>query len=265
MIVNSIKIELTDKIRIIDLFAGVGSLSISLQKAYKKNSIRMSVGRDDFLWNQCTSIAEEEEIFFNNWEEEAFGITPKRTYQVKIETSKNNRLTKAIITQKIVRFFREKGCPVRRDFIGRIEVWIEKQQDNESVSFKEYQRYTIRPRFNDQCDGWQLDIAEGRNSVVSTTPTKYYVDLPEEGYDVICNHCVIPVHKIEQRHWTVTDGLFYPVVSRSISKIVGINTYYKKETNKFASKLVAAQSFLDTWICTEEFKREVGVDFPNGN
>ena len=61
MIVNSTKIELAEKIRVIDLFAGIGGLSVGLQKAYKKNCIRMSVGRDDFLWNQCSSIAKEDE------------------------------------------------------------------------------------------------------------------------------------------------------------------------------------------------------------
>ena len=52
------------KTTFIDLFAGIGGFSVGLQKAYKKNSIRMSVGRDDFLWNQCSAIAEEDEVFF---------------------------------------------------------------------------------------------------------------------------------------------------------------------------------------------------------
>ena len=92
MIVNSTKIELAEKVKVIDLFAGIGGLSVGLQKAYKKNCIRMSVGRDDFLWNQCSSIAKEDEVFFNNWEEETTGITPERTYQAEFEMSKNFRL-----------------------------------------------------------------------------------------------------------------------------------------------------------------------------
>ena len=263
MIVNSTKFELAEKVRMIDLFAGIGGLSVVFQKAYKKNSIRMSVGRDDFLWNQCSAIAEEDEVFFNNWEEETIGITPIRIYQAKFEMSKNNRLAKAVLTQSIVRYFRKRGCPVKRDFIGRVEVWIKTQQDNEVSA--SYQRYTMQPRYNDQCDGWQLDIAEGRNSVVFMTPAKQIDDLPQDGYDVICNHCIIPIKRIEQRHWTSTSGLFYPVVNPSISGIVGIKCSYKRETDKFANKLAAAQSFLDTWICTDDFKREVGVSFPNGN
>ena len=263
MIVNSTKFELAEKVRMIDLFAGIGGLSVVFQKAYKKNSIRMSVGRDDFLWNQCSAIAEEDEVFFNNWEEETIGITPIRIYQAKFEMSKNNRLAKAVLTQSIVRYFRKRGCPVKRDFIGRVEVWIKTQQDNEVSA--SYQRYTMQPRYNDQCDGWQLDISEGRNSVVFMTPAKQIADLPQDGYDVICNHCVIPINRIEQRHWTSTSGLFYPVVNPNISRIVGIKCSYKRETDKFANKLAAAQSFLDTWICTDDFKREVGVSFPNGN
>ena len=263
MIVNCIKIELTEKVRMIDLFAGIGGFGVVFQNVYKKNSIRMSVGRDDFLWNQCSSIAKEDEVFFNNWEEETTGITPERTYQAEFEMSKNYRLAKAVLTQSIVRYFRKRGCPVRRDFIGRVEVWIKTQQDNEVSA--SYQRYTMQPRYNDQCDGWQLDIAEGRNSVVFMTPAKQIDDLPQDGYDVICNHCIIPIKRIEQRHWTATNGLFYPVVNPSISGIVGIKCSYKRETDKFANKLAAAQSFLDTWICTDDFKREVGVSFPNGN
>lgn len=263
MIVNSTKIELAEKVRVIDLFAGIGGLSVAFQNVYKKNSIRMSVGRDDFLWNQCSAIAEEDEVFFNNWEEETIGITPKHIYQAKFEMSKNNRLAKAVLTQSIVRYFRKRGCPVRRDFIGRAEIWIKTQQYNEDSA--SYQRYTIQPRYNDQCDGWQLDIAEGRNSVVFMTPAKEIADLPQDGYDVICNHCIIPIKRIEQRHWISTSGLFYPVVNPSISGIVGIKCSYKRETDKFANKLAAAQSFLDTWICTDDFKHEVGVSFPNGN
>jgi len=254
MIVNSTKIELAEKIRVIDLFAGIGGLSVGLQKAYKKNCIRMSVGRDDFLWNQCSSIAKEDEVFFTNWEEETTGITPERTYQAEFEMSKNYRLAKAVLTQSIVRYFRKRGCPVRRDFIGRAEVWIRTQQvDGISTS---YQRYTIQPRYNDQCDGWQLDIAEAAKDIA---------ELPQDGYDVICNHCVVPIKRIEQRHWTTTNGLFYPVVNPNISRIIGIKCSYKRETDKFANKLAAAQSFLDSWICTDDFKHEVGVSFPNGN
>ena len=42
MIINSIKIELTEKRKFIDLFAGIDGLSAEFQKAYKKNSIRFS-------------------------------------------------------------------------------------------------------------------------------------------------------------------------------------------------------------------------------
>ena len=262
MIVNSTRIGLADNVRVINLYAGIGGINVESQKDYKKNSIRMSVGRDDFLWNQCTEIGEEEEVFFNNWEEETIGITPERSYRVEIDISKNIRLAKAVLTQNIVRYFRKRACPVRRDFIGRVEVWIKVQQNNECTSF---QRYTIQPRFNDQCSGWQLDISEGRNSLVSMIPTKNYADLPEDGYDVICNHCVIPIKRIMQRHWNSTNGQFYPVVNCSIEKIVGIKTSYKRETNKLASKLAAAQSFFDTWMCNDDFKHEVGVDFPDGN
>ena len=262
MIVNSVKIKLTKKVRMIDLFAGIGGLSVGFQKAYKKNCIRMSAGRDTFLWDNCETITQEDEVFFNNWEEDTIGIEPTRKYQVEFDMEKNIRLSKAVLTQDIVRYFRKRKCPVQRDFIGRIEVWIKTQQDSSCVGF---QRYTIQPRFNDQCDGWQLDIAEGRNSVVGKTPTKDYADLPEEGYDVICNHCIIPAKKIEQRHWTYTNGTFYPVVNRSISGIVGIKTSYKRDTDKMANKLRAAQWFLDNWIWTDDFMSEVGVSFPDAN
>ena len=262
MIVNSIKIKLTDTVRVIDLFAGIGGLAKDLQYSFKKNSIRMSVGRDDFLWNQCSEIGVEKEVFFNNWEDDVMGITPEKRYQAEFDMSKNVRLAKAVLTQGIVRYFRKRNCPVRRDFIGRIETWIKTTESDASIS---YQRYTIHPRFNDQWEEWQLDIAEGRNAVVSMTPTKNFADLPEDGFDVICNHCVIPSKRISQRHWTATSGLFFPVANRSISQTIGIKTANKRETNKFANKLTAIQSFLDTWICTDDFQREVGVTFPEGN
>lgn len=135
MIVNSVKIDLTNKVKVIDLFAGIGGLSVGLQKAYKKNSIRMSVGRDDFLWGQCPDIADEDEVFFNNWEEDTVGISLPRNYQAEFDMSKNTRLAKAVLTQSIVRYFRKRKCPVQRDFIGRIEVWVKNSQDDQCASF----------------------------------------------------------------------------------------------------------------------------------
>ena len=262
MIVNSTKIELANKVRVIDLFAGIGSLSVSFQNAYKKNSIRMSVGRDDFLWNQCSAIDDEKEVYFNNWEEETTGIVPEKRYQAEFDMSKNVRLAKAVLIQRIVRYFRKRCCPCQRDFIGRVEVLIKTHEDDACIS---YQRYILQPRHDDQCDGWQLDVAEGRNSIVSKNPAKSYADLPKDGYDVVCGLCVIPAKRIEQRHWTATSGMFYPIANRSISQKIGIKTSYKRETDKYANKLAAAQSFLDKWICTDDFKREVGIDFPEGN
>lgn len=253
---------MTDKVRVIDLFAGIGGLSEGFQRAFKKNSIRMSVGRDDFLWNQCSAIDGEEEVFFNNWEEETIGIVPEKKYQAEFDMSKNVRLARAVLIQRIVRYFRKRGCPCQRDFIGRVEVFVQTHEDDSCTS---YQRYNIQPRYNDQCDGWQLDVAEGRNTVVSKSPAKSYADLPKDGYDVVCGHCVIPAKRIEQRHWTAANGLFYPIANRSISQIIGIKTSYKRETDKYATKLAAAQSFLDNWICTDDFKREVGIGFPEGN
>lgn len=262
MIVNSIKIDLTQKVRAIELFAGIGGLEKVLQRAFKQNSIHMSKGRDDFMWNQCPEISNEDEVYFTNWKEETIGIHPERSFLANFDMNKNFRLSKAVLVQSIVDYFRKKKCPVRRDFIGRIEVWIKIQQNVNSVKF---QRFSIRPRHNDQCEGWQLDIAEGGNSVVSKIPTKDLADLPQSGYDVICNHSIIPVERIEHRHWNVTYGKFYPIVNRYISPIVGIKTHYKKETDKYVSKLNEVQTFLDKWICTKEFSSEVGITFPDGN
>lgn len=79
MIVNSIKIDLTDKVRSIDLFAGFGGFNEGLKKSFKKNSVRMTAGRDAFLWGHCRAIANESEVFFNNWEEETVGIIANYT------------------------------------------------------------------------------------------------------------------------------------------------------------------------------------------
>lgn len=49
MFVNSIKIDLTDKVRSIDLFAGIGGLNEGMKNSFKKNSVRMTAGRDAFL------------------------------------------------------------------------------------------------------------------------------------------------------------------------------------------------------------------------
>ena len=262
MRINSIKINLENKVRVLDLFAGIGGLNITEQLSFKENTLHIESKNSKFLWDKCEAIKEETDVYFPTWEEELIEIKPKHSYQVTIDIEKNKRLAKAILTQSIVRYFRKRGYPVAKDFIGRVEVWIKSNSNQDSTS---YQRYTICPRYDDIFNGWQLEISKGRLSVVSNLSTSFFDNLPEDGFDVIVNHCVIPINKLEPRHWRATNNTFFPVTNRKIAHILGINTSYKKDTNKLANKYTGALSFLNDYICVEEFCKEVGVSISDNN
>lgn len=260
MITNAVEVAVKQPKQFIDLFAGFGGLSQSIDKAFKRNAVHVSASRDVDLWEANPALNDVEDAYLLNWEDEvpSHSLQPIR---IELDTTSQWRLTKALLVRNIVRFFRRRGCPCQRDFIGRIEVFVPGTKTDASTI---YQRYTVYPRYNDQiADGWQLDIAHGGVSLVSNRPTSCF-ELPDHGFDVIAGTEVLSYSKLQDYHWTRCRSTFYPIVNRTIARTVGLRPLSSSDSTKYKTKLDAASAFIAQWIYTRDFMEEVGLDFPNG-
>ena len=266
MEINSVNIQPKNKLSAIDLFAGVMGLDISFQKAVKNKSIRLSKERDALLRNTANIPSDVDEVYFPVWEEELETI-PKyaentlKKITIEGPNNKDNiRLTKAYLQRNIIRYFRSRGCPCKKNFIGGIEVYIKEQEEN---NYWIYQRYTLTIRYDDQIkDGWQLDVAQGSKSLVGKTPACLLASLRDKHYQVIAGTMVLKNTETGQRIMELTDGKIYPISNRSIANKIGVPPSYQDE-NKYATKYNGIRDFIDKWINAPAFQETVEVELPN--
>ena len=263
MIANIIKLNLSNRQREIDLFAETSMPADSeAQGCVKHNSTRISSEHDELLYNTLPALSTKREArYFPFNEEEVEWLFEQPHDRERFDTGQDARLAKAVLKRDIIRYFRKRDCLVDIDFIGRIRIWV---IDRPNGTFKTYKRYLINLRLNDQYEGWQLEVAEERRAVVSTTSIMRLPGLPASGYDVVVGRCVMPRKKLLQQHWEAAPEAIYPVVNPRIEKTVGYTRCAVRTTEKLAQKLAAAQAFANQWIFTADFRQEVGVAFPGG-
>ena len=263
MISNFLKFTLINRQREIDLFAETSMPTDSeAQDRVKHNSTRISSEHDELLYNTLPALRSKREARYMPFnEEEVRWLFEEPHDRERFDLGQDARLAKAVLKRNIIRYFRKRDCLVDIDFIGRIRIWV---IDGPIGTFKAYKRYLINLRLNDQYEGWQLEIAEERRAVVSTTPITRLPDLPASGYDVVVGRCVMPRKKLLQQHWEAAPEAIYPVVNPRVEKIVGYTRRTVRTTEKLAQKLAAAQAFANQWIFTADFRQEVGVAFPGG-
>ena len=263
MISNFLKFTLINRQREIDLFAETSMPTDSeAQDRVKHNSTRISSEHDELLYNTLPALRSKREARYMPFnEEEVRWLFEEPHDRERFDLGQDARLAKAVLKRDIIRYFRKRDCLVDIDFIGRIRIWV---IDGPIGTFKAYKRYLINLRLNDQYEGWQLEIAEERRAVVSTTPITRLPDLPASGYDVVVGRCVMPRKKLLQQHWEAAPEAIYPVVNPRVEKIVGYTRRTVRTTEKLAQKLAAAQAFANRWIFTADFRQEVGVAFPGG-
>ena len=263
MISNFLKIKIDEQQREIDLFAETSvATDATTQGCVKHNSTRISSEHDELLYNTLPALRTKREARYMPFnEEEVEWLFEEPHDRERFDLGQDARLAKAVLKRDIIRYFRKRDCLVDIDFIGRIRIWV---IDGPTGTCKAYKRYLINLRLNDQCEGWQLEIAEERRAVVSTTPIMRLPDLPASGYDVVVGRCVMPRKKLLQQHWEAAPEAIYPVVNPRIEKTVGYTRRAVRTTEKLAQKLAAALAFANQWIFTADFRQEVGVDFPGG-
>ena len=258
LVYNSIAVERRSNPKIIDLFAGCGGLNKEKESTWKYGTIRVAKDSCESLWIDNPCLSQSSEVFLANWEEELYDIPRGEKFSVKADLNQMCRIGRYEMIQKIVRYFRGLGFPVCRDFIGRIEIWIPKDEGNAIL----YNRYTLRPYYKDITDGWQIDVSHSGESRCSKK-TLYEVDLDNHGFDVIVGTDVLPRKIVKQHHFQRYGG-GCPIVNRYTKRVLNLSEPRSYDRNKYATKMKKITDFISTYLVTQDFQDALDINILNG-
>lgn len=257
LVFNSIAVERRNKHKLIDLFAGCGDLSKDMASTWKYATIRVTKESFESLWKDNSCLSALSEVYLANWEVELNDMPRGEHFSVKADLNDLWRIGKYEMTQKIVRYFRNLGFPVCRDFIGRIEVWIPKDEENSII----YNRYTLRPYFKDITDGWQIDVSHSGESRCSKK-TLYEVDLDDYRFNVIAGTEVLRRKQVKQHHFQKYGG-GCPIVNKYTQKVLNLSEPSSYDRNKYATKMKKINDFIQTYLVTSQFQDALDINILN--
>lgn len=257
LVFNSIAVERRSSIKVIDLFTGCGGLTKEQVSTWKYGTIRVAKDSCESLWKENPCLSQLREVFFADWEEELRDIARGEQFSVKADLNQLYRIGRFEMIQKIVRHFRGLGFPVCRDFIGRIEIWIPKDEGNSIL----YNRYTLRPYYQDITDGWQIDVSHSGESRCSKK-TLYDVDLDDHGFEVVVGTEVLRRAQVKQYHFQKYGG-GCPIVNRYTKMVLGLSEPRSYDRNKYATKMKKIKEFIQTYLLTQQFQDALDINILN--
>lgn len=257
LVFNSIAVERRNNIKVIDLFAGCGGLTKEKKSTWRYGTIRVAKDSCESLWKNNPCLSQLSEVFLANWEEELYDIPRGEQFTVKADLNELCRVGRFEMIQKIVRYFRGLGFPVCRDFIGRIEIWIPKDEGSSIL----YNRYTLRPYYQDITDGWQIDVSHSGESRCSKK-SLYDVDLDDHGFDVVAGTEVLRRQQVKQHHFQRFNG-GCPIVNRYTKKVLYLSEPRSYDRNKYATKMKKITDFIRTYLLTSQFQDALDINILN--
>ncbi len=257
LVFNSIAVERRSCIKVIELFAGCGGLTKEQKSTWKYGTIRVAKDSCENLWKDNPCLNDLSEVFLADWEEELRDIPRGEQFSIKADLNDLCRIGRFEMTQKIVRYFRGLGFPVCRDFIGRIEVWIPKDEGNAIL----YNKYTLRPYYKDITDGWQIDVSHSGESQCSKK-TLYEVDLDDHGFEVVVGTEVLRRKQVKQHHFQKYGG-GCPIVNRYTKKMLNLSEPRSYDRNKYATKMKKVNDFIQTYLVISQFQDALDINILN--
>jgi hypothetical protein len=257
LVFNSIAVERRSSMKEIDLFAGCGDLTKEQESTWKYGTIRVAKDSCENLWKDNPCLSQLREVFLADWEEEVRDIPRGEQFSVKADLNQLCRIGRYEMIQKIVRYFRGLGFPVCRDFIGRIEIWISKDEGNSIL----YNRYTLRPYYQDITDGWQIDVSHSGESRCSKK-NLYEVDLDDHGFEVVVGTEVLRRQRVKQRHFQKYGG-GCPIVNRYTKRVLGLSEPRSYDRSKYATKMKKIIDFVQTYLVTQQFQDTLDINILN--
>ncbi len=257
LVFNSIAVERRNNHKVIDFFAGCGGLDKAMASTWKYATIRVTKESSERLWENNPCLSELSEVFLPSWEVELNNIPKGERFSIEVDLNDLCRIGRYEMTQKIVRYFRGLGFPVCRDFIGRIEIWIPKDEGNSIL----YNRYTLRPYYKDITDGWQIDVSHSGESRCSKN-NLYEIDLDDHGFDVIAGTEVLRRKHVKQHHFQKYGG-GCPIVNRYTKKVLNMSEPHSYDRNKYATKMKKVNDFIQTYLVTSQFQDALDINVLN--
>lgn len=246
---NSIAVERVHISKWVDLFADCSGLPI-----WKRSTFRITKKEHPKLWEANADIKDEDELFLPDWEEELRDVQRGKKYSLLIDLNDFYQLGRAEMTQKIVRYFRAKGIPACRDFIGRVEVWIEHHEGRASL----YDRFALRPYYQDITDGWQIDVAHVGASRCSKQ-TIFETNLEDKGFLVVAGTEVLRRQDVKQYHMEHFQG-GHPVINTYTSHELHIPMQRTHDSNKYVTKREKITQFIQTYLMPQEFQDALDIN-----
>ena len=257
LVFNSIAVERRKNYKLIDLYAGGGDLDLEMEKTWKHATIRLTKSSCERLWKDNLCLSPLSEAFLVCWEEELRDIPKGEHFQANADLNQLYRVGRYEITQKIVNYFRGLGFPVCRDYIGRIEVWIPKDEGESTL----YNRYTLKPYYQDLTDGWQIDISHSGESRCSKK-TLFDVNLDNYGYDVVAGTEVLRRKQVKQFHFQKYGG-GHPVVNKHTKGDLDLQEPRSYDRDKYATKKRKITAFIKNYLATPQFQDALEINILN--
>jgi len=199
---------------------------------------------------------------WQEWDLERYYPQKIKRFDIEVNLNDQPMIGRAELMHRIIQFFRNKGIPVGRSFTGDLEIWIPTNKNNPWNS-KLYDKFTIRPRFQDQSAGWELHITHSGIAQVSNLPMSALPDLPNKGFSVMVGTEVLSVSKMAPRHRKQQHNV-YPIANLKLRNIIRLTPHYKYDKNKLVTKFNLIDTFAKTYLLTDDFKNAIGIDFPTG-
>lgn len=272
MIINSIEISLREPTATISLFAGCGGSNVSsIVCADSKEAVseykKLSKSHNPKLWeeNRDNLLVMNEVLMpvWQDWDLQRYYPQKIKRFDTKVNLSNHPMIGRAELMHRIIRYFRSIDIPVGRSFTGDPEVWIPSTNRTNPWNAKYFDKFVIRPRYQDQSAGWELHITHSGVAKVCNQSMSVLPDLPDRGYSVMIGTEVLSVSKMARRHRR-NQHIVYPVANHMLRNIIKIAPHYDYDNNKLVTKYNLIDWFAKTYILIESFKDSVGIDFPTG-
>lgn len=269
---NCVEISLRRQISTISMYAGCGGQNVSgIVCADSKEAVseykKLTKTHNPELWeeNRDNLMAMNEVLIpvWQEWELSKYYQNKIKRFDTEINLNNYPKIGKAELMRRIIHFFRTNGMPVCRSFTDDPEVWIPSPNRNNPWNGKFYEKFIIRPRYQDQSAGWELHITHSGTAKVSNQPLSELPNLPKNGFSILVGNEVLSVSRMAPRHRKQQHNA-YPITNQRIKNVIGLPPLYERDNNKLNTKYNLINQFVKDYVLTDAFREAVDIDFPTG-
>lgn len=161
---------------------------------------------------------------------------------------------------RLKQYFREKGFLAKRNYIGDTEVWIEQENKWSDLSYRFYDRYTLRVQFKMLSGQWELVLMyNGTSKIFKKSVSDLSTEITSNAFiSVIYENRFYKYQRIPDK---VARNLSetYPVWNLAIKKELDEPSEKPDKTNKYFKFKKHIQYLIDNFLKTPEFQSVMSV------